>query len=248
MNVLTYAQAVVTGGWTSFLYEPLIVIIAGYTLVSLILLGRGVFCGWLCPFGALQELLARLARAVRLPAIPVAETINERLWALKYVVLAVLVGSMLTQGMGTTQALAEVEPFKTAITLRFDRSLQYVLYAGTLLALGLFIERFYCRFLCPLGAAVAVLGKLRMFGNLARRPECGNPCRLCERACPVQAIDGNGSIRMNECFQCLDCQVEYLDDRRCPPLARKRRAGGSGSPSPAAPGSLSSGTVYSPSH
>ena len=224
VNVLTYAQAVVTGGWTSFLYEPLIVIIAGYTLVSLVLLGRGVFCGWLCPFGALQELLARLARAVRLPALPIAETANERLWALKYVVLAVLVGSTLTQGMGTTQALAEVEPFKTAITLRFDRSLPYVLYAGVLLALGLFVERFYCRFLCPLGAAVAVLGKVRIFGNLARRTECGNPCRLCERACPVQAIHASGTINMNECFQCLDCQVEYHDDRRCPPLVRLRRS------------------------
>ncbi len=224
VNVLTYAQAVVTGGWTSFLYEPLIVIIAGYTLVSLVLLGRGVFCGWLCPFGALQELLARLARAVRLPTLPIAETANERLWALKYVVLAVLVGSTLTQGMGTTQALAEVEPFKTAITLRFDRSLPYVLYAGVLLALGLFVERFYCRFLCPLGAAVAVLGKVRIFGNLARRSECGNPCRLCERACPVQAIHASGTINMNECFQCLDCQVEYHDHRRCPPLVRLRRS------------------------
>ena len=224
VNVLTYAQAVFTGGWTSFLYEPLIVIIAGYTLVSLVLLGRGVFCGWLCPFGALQELLARLARAIRLPTLPITETANERLWALKYVVLAVLVGSTLTQGMGTTQALAEVEPFKTAITLRFDRSLPYVLYAGVLLALGLFVERFYCRFLCPLGAAAAVLGKVRIFGNLARRAECGNPCRLCERACPVQAIEASGAINMNECFQCLDCQVEYHDDRRCPPLVRLRRS------------------------
>ena len=224
VNVLTYAQAVFTGGWTSFLYEPLIVIIAGYTLVSLVLFGRGVFCGWLCPFGALQELLARLARAVRLPTLAIAETANERLWALKYVVLAVLVGSALTLGMGTTQTVAEVEPFKTAITLRFDRSLPYVMYAGVLLALGLFVERFYCRFLCPLGAAVAVLGKVRIFGNLARRVECGNPCRLCERACPVQAIPASGVINMNECFQCLDCQVEYHDDRRCPPLAQMRRS------------------------
>ena len=223
VNVLTYAQAIFSGGWASFLYEPLIVIIAGYTLASLVLLGRGVFCGWLCPFGALQELLARLARILRVPALPLGETVNERLWALKYVVLALLVGSALTQGMGTTQALAEVEPFKTAITLRFDRDLPYVAYAAVLLGLGLFVERFYCRFLCPLGAAVAVLGKFRIFGNLARRAECGNPCHLCERACPVQAIPATGVINMNECFQCLDCQVEYLDDQRCPPLVQLQR-------------------------
>ena len=224
VNVLTYGQAVFTGGWISFLYEPLIVIIAVYTLVSLFMLGRGVFCGWLCPFGALQELLARLARTLRLPTLTLGDTVNERLWALKYVVLAALVGSAVTQGMGSTQALAEVEPFKTAITLRFDRSLPYVAYAGALLAVGLFVERFYCRFLCPLGAAVAVIGKLRIFGNLVRRAECGNPCRLCERACPVQAIPASGAINMNECFQCLDCQVEYHDDQRCPPLAQLRRS------------------------
>ncbi len=224
VNVLTYGQAIFTGGWTSFLYEPLIVLVAGYTAVSLIVLGRGVFCGWLCPFGALQELLARLARAIRLPAFEIPETLNGRLWGLKYVILAGLIATAATLGMGTAQALAEVEPFKTAITVRFERSLPYVAYAVVLLLAGLFVERFYCRFLCPLGAVAAVLGRLRIFNHLRRRPECGNPCRLCEAACPVAAIPESGKINLDECFQCLDCQVEYLDDRRCPPLVQDRRA------------------------
>ena len=58
---------------------------------------------------------------------------------------------------------------------------------------------------------------------LKRRPECGNPCSLCERACPVKAIQKSGKINMTECFQCLDCQVEYYDDHRCPPLVQQRK-------------------------
>ncbi|HEX3483728.1 MAG TPA: hypothetical protein VHT51_01625, partial [Micropepsaceae bacterium] len=53
-----------------------------------------------------------------------------------------------------------------------------------------------------------------------RRPECGSPCHLCERACPVRAIEPTGKIVTSECFQCLDCQVEYYDEKRCPPLVQ----------------------------
>ena len=114
---------------------------------------------------------------------------------------------------------AEVEPFKTAISLRFDRSWQYVLYATALLVCGLFIERFYCRYLCPLGAVLALIGRFHLLDRLRRRPECGNPCHLCEQSCPIGAITPTGAIDMNECLQCLDCQLEYYDEHRCPPLA-----------------------------
>jgi polyferredoxin len=126
----------------------------------------------------------------------------------------------------------EVEPFKTAITARFVRGLPYVIYAAILLLIGLFTERAFCRFLCPLGAGLAVLDRLHLVDLLKRRPECGSPCHLCERSCPVRAIQSSGKIVMSECFQCLDCQVEYYDDRRCPPLAqarkRRERAGAQG--------------------
>jgi len=116
-----------------------------------------------------------------------------------------------------------VEPFKTAISLRFARAWPYVGYVVVLLGLGLFVERFYCRFLCPLGAVLAVLGRFHAFDWLKRRSECGNPCHICQASCPIAAIAGDGTINMTECFQCLDCQVEYYDDQRCPPLARARK-------------------------
>ncbi|MYK31427.1 MAG: 4Fe-4S binding protein [Boseongicola sp. SB0670_bin_30] len=205
-----------------YLAEPLIVILTGYTAISLVLLGRGVFCGWLCPFGALQDLLAQAARALNLPQWTPSMPVQRVLWNGKYVTLGVI---LLLAVVAPDAAIVaeEVEPFKTAITAVFVRGLPYVVYAVVLLVIGLFAERAFCRFLCPLGAGLALLDRLHLFQLLKRRPECGNPCQLCERSCPVKAIDPSGKVVTAECFQCLDCMVEYYDDRRCPPLAQLRK-------------------------
>jgi transcriptional regulator of nitric oxide reductase len=225
VNVINYLEAPFRHFDANFyLAEPLMVVIAAYTLISVVLIGRGVFCGWLCPFGALQELLAQVSRALRVPQWVPSEALEKRLWLGKYIAAA-LVLVLVLSGIDTSGATTEIEPFKTAITSKFTRAWPYVLYAGALLAIGLFSERAYCRFLCPLGGVLAVLDRLHLVDLLKRRPECGSPCRLCERACPVRAIEKSGKIITAECFQCLDCQVEYYDDKRCPPLvqAAKRR-------------------------
>jgi len=92
-----------------------------------------------------------------------------------------------------------------------------------LLAIAVFNRKFYCKYLCPLGAALAIPAPLRIFDWLRRRKECGRPCQICEKQCEVQAIRPTGEINPNECHYCLDCQVTYWDDVRCPPLADKRR-------------------------
>ena len=119
--------------------------------------------------------------------------------------------------------MTEVEPFKTSITLKFIRDYPYVMYAVVLLIISAFISRFYCRYICPLGAALTLGGKFRLFTILSRRKECGSPCHLCEKSCPTQAIKNSGEIDMNECFYCLDCQEEYYDIYRCPPLVAEQK-------------------------
>ncbi|HEY4403322.1 MAG TPA: 4Fe-4S binding protein [Xanthobacteraceae bacterium] len=223
VNVINYARAPFLGLDIGFyLAEPLMLILAAYTLLSVVLIGRGVFCGWLCPFGALQELLAQLSRALDVPQWNPPTALEQRLRMGKYVAaIAVLIlGVTAIDPSGVT---TEIEPFKTAITAKFTRAWPYLLYAGALLAVGLFSERAYCRFLCPLGGVLAMLDRLHLVDLLKRRPECGNPCHLCERSCPVGAIEKTGRIVTAECFQCLDCQVEYHDDRRCPPLVLAAR-------------------------
>jgi NosR/NirI family nitrous oxide reductase transcriptional regulator len=226
VNVMNYVMAPFSHFDIGFyLAEPLMVIVAGYTLLSVVLIGRGVFCGWLCPFGALQELLGQLSRALRVPQWNPSAAVEKRLWMGKYIAAAMVLILVMSQ-IDPSGATLEIEPFKTAITSKFTRAWPYVTYAVALLAIGLFSERAYCRFLCPLGGVLAFLDRLHLLNLLKRRPECGNPCHLCERSCPVRAIEKTGKIVTAECFQCLDCQVEYYDDKRCPPLvqAAKLRA------------------------
>ena len=221
--LLTYAEAALgVVDWRIFLIDPLIFILSVYVGVSLILWGRGVYCGWLCPFGALQEITNRIARLCRVPQIALPAVLQEKLWAVKYIAMVVIaaIGAWSMQAAGTA---AEIEPFKTAIVVGFDRGWPYVLYAVILLVLGLTIERFFCRFICPLGGGLAMLGRIRLLTWLKRRPQCGSPCAICTASCPVGAIRTDGAIDMNECIQCLDCQVEYYDGEVCPPLVARRK-------------------------
>ncbi len=96
------------------------------------------------------------------------------------------------------------------------------MFAIILLVAGLFIERFHCRYLCPLGAALAIPGRIRMFDWLKRYRECGSPCQICTNECFVQAIHPTGEINLNECLSCLHCQVRYQDDQKCPVCIKKR--------------------------
>ena len=97
-----------------------------------------------------------------------------------------------------------------------------MLFAVALLVAGLFIERFYCRYLCPLGAALAIPARLRVFDWLRRHKECGSPCQRCARECPVGAIHPEGHINPNECIQCMNCQVLYWHEYNCPAMIQRR--------------------------
>ncbi len=222
VNTLTFFNSLISGfSWNYFLMEPLIFILWGATAISMLFWGRGVFCGWLCPFGAMQEILNRISKKVGIPQFTVPWGLHERLWPLKYMIFLGLLGLSI-YSMSLAERLAEVEPFKTAIILNFVRDWPFVLFAVVLLVIGLFIERFYCRYLCPLGAALAIPGRMRMFEWLHRYKECGSPCQRCATDCMVQAIHPDGHINPNECLYCLHCQVLYHDDHRCPVVIQKR--------------------------
>ncbi|WP_375170998.1 4Fe-4S binding protein [Marinobacter sp.] len=197
-----------------FLLDPVLFILWSYTFVTLFIWGRGLFCGWLCPFGALQEMAAWLGQKLRLRQIRVPEHWHRRLILLKYPILLGLVGTAF-YSLTLAEQLAEVEPFKTSITLVFWRYWPFVAYAIGLLVIGMFIHKFYCRYLCPLGAGLAVLGRFRLFSWLERIERCGSPCQHCKNECGINAIRKDGRIDYDECIQCLECVVILRDDQQC---------------------------------
>ncbi len=223
VNVLAFIQTFSHGfTWDTLMLDPAIFLLWSFVAVSILLWGRGVFCGWLCPFGAMQELVHEGARYMNLPSLEFPNAVHERLWAIKYFILIGLVGVSL-DSFATAAAMAEVEPFKTVITMQFAREWGYVFYAAALLLISVFNSKFFCKYLCALGAALSILGRFRIFDWLRRRNECGKPCQACAALCQNGAIKPTGEIIDNECHFCLDCQVTYWNDHVCPPLVEKRK-------------------------
>ncbi|MDX9706654.1 MAG: 4Fe-4S binding protein [Azospira sp.] len=206
------------------LYDPVTFAVVVFTLLTLAVWGRGVFCGWLCPFGALQEFIGKAAQRLRVPQWKVPKRLDRALGRIKYALAAaILVAAVAAPSLA--DRLVEAEPFKTAITLGFERAGPAFWYALATLALGAFVYKGYCRWLCPLGAALATLARARRWDWLPRRAECGQPCQRCRHACAYDAIEESGAIRYHDCFQCLDCVAIHDDRARCVPLVLMDRHG-----------------------
>ena len=223
-QVLTWFHALLFHWtWELFLSDPFIFLFWLFIMATVFVWGRGLFCGWLCPFGSLSELLYKVGGAIGLKrfqrALPRA--LHDKLKWIKYGVFFGLLGVSMFS-MGWAEMLAEVEPFKTTFLVGwFQRSWPYTLFAAGILGLSVFIERPFCKYLCPLGASLAMPSTFRWFG-LRRKQECSS-CKACAVGCGSQAIDADGRIDHRECLHCLDCMILYTDAHVCPPLAKERK-------------------------
>ncbi|MEM8649228.1 MAG: 4Fe-4S binding protein [Pseudomonadota bacterium] len=224
-TVLGVMRGVYDGQSLEFLvYDPFSLLLWGVVIISFVLWGRGLFCGWLCPFGAMQEFSHKLGQLIGFKQITVPEKLDAVLVNLKYVILlAMVLAAFLMPALN--DKLIEIEPFKTAITTYFVREWYYVLYAVGLLVLSMMVFKGFCRYICPLGAFMAIGGLLRIQKWIPRRVECGTPCQLCKVKCNYNAIKKTGEIAYSECFQCLDCVTIHDDETQCVPLVLQGKAG-----------------------
>ncbi len=225
VNITSSLEALVDGGDLSFLLsDPMTIILWGFVIATLFVWGRGTFCGWLCPFGALQELISLLTQRFGFKPKRLRAALDGQLKRVKYGVLAFIVVSVFA-APSTAEIAVEIEPFKTAISLYFVRDWPYVMWALACLSLSVMVYRGYCRYICPLGAALAATSFLQRWEWIPRRAQCGTPCQSCRHRCVYQAIKPTGKVDYAECFQCLDCVSIYQDNQRCLPLIHERKEG-----------------------
>jgi polyferredoxin len=181
-------------------------LLAVVTLVSTILWGR-VYCGRICAFGAVTQLVDAVVPDRWKWNVPRA--LEMRASWIKYGIL----GGTLTYFVVTRDPLIYpyVEPFwMFGLHLRTPVLLAML---GTLLVASIFVRNLYCRFLCPLGAFLGVLSNLTVF-RIKRWSEC-NTCKICQKACEWGAIDGP-KILKSECVRCDDCERLYDNTKKCP--------------------------------
>ena len=130
---------------------------------------------------------------------------------------------MSLESLALAEQFAEIEPFKTTFLLKFDREWPFILYASYIVEpLISLIASFSVVIYVHLGAALSTSNSVRLFSWLRRRKECGQPCKTCAKECEIQAINPDGEINMRECHYCLDCQVTYFNDDKCPPLKKQK--------------------------
>ena len=223
-QILTWFHAILfKWEWELFLSDPFIFLFWWFIIISTFLWGRGMFCGWMCPYGALSEMSHRIAGALGLKRFQrkLPMKLHDILKWGKYIVFAGLLGISF-YSMTLAEVFSEVEPFKTTFLVGvWNRSWPFVLFWVFLFVAGLFVERFFCKYLCPLGAALAIPSTFRWWG-LKRKDEC-NTCKACQSGCDSLSIDDDGRIDQRECMLCLDCMVLYYDTHSCPPLAKERK-------------------------
>ena len=210
--------------WELFLSDPYIFVFWWFIIITVFIWGRGLFCGWLCPYGSLTEILYKITSATPLHRFQfmLPKTLHDKLKWLKYAIFLTLL-AVSFYSMGIAEKMAEVEPFKTTFLVGvLNRSWPFVLFWVLLFVLSMFTERPFCKYLCPLGAALAIPTTFRGIG-LKRKQECTS-CHACAAGCGSLAIDKQGVIDHRECLLCLDCMVYYYDDHACPPLSKERKA------------------------
>jgi polyferredoxin len=188
-----------------FRYSLAWYLLATVTLITTILWGR-LYCGRMCAFGALTQLMDAVlpARWRREPPV----WLERRAAVIKYGVLAfAIVYFVVTRDR---MIYRYIEPFWL-----FGLHGSPVMWAGLVVLLTgtIFVRNLYCRFLCPVGAALGLLSNLTVF-RIKRWRECRS-CKICEKTCEWGAIQGPTIVK-SECVRCDDCERLYADTKKCP--------------------------------
>lgn len=174
-----------------------IILVALPILLSL-LVGR-IFCGWACPIGALQELIHPENLNLQLPSL-LDQIFN-------YFRFIILIGGILLSWLTISNIWNSYEPFRSFFTFKW--SLTSVVLLFVMLTASICIERFFCRYLCPLGAILTITSSFSLF-KMRPDPDVCIACGKCSRpgACPMSTISSVNpytDLPMVEAKECIHC-------------------------------------------
>jgi NosR/NirI family transcriptional regulator, nitrous oxide reductase regulator len=189
-----------------FSYSLAWYLFSGFVVVSTVLWGR-LYCGRICAFGALTQLMdAVLPKKIRVDVPPAIE--RKAIW-IKYGLL----GALVLYYVATKDLARPVQYAEPFWMFSLFGTTPMWIGLALLLTATVFVRNLYCRFLCPVGAALGILSNLTVF-RIKRWSEC-KTCKICEKTCEWGAIQGPKIIKA-ECVRCDDCERLYLDQQKCP--------------------------------
>lgn len=175
-------------------------------LVIMAILGGRYFCGWLCPIGTIQDFAAWLGNIANVPKYKDLSKKGFNPLLLKYpILLSILLISILGYGA----IIAELSPWRALMNLPKvtsawpEMKLGFIVLACIFLA-SIFLSRFFCRYLCPLGAAQALFSPFSPL-SLKHSKDC-NRCSRCLKECPAGIrLSSESDTISPECIRCMNC-------------------------------------------
>ncbi|HEX2988545.1 MAG TPA: 4Fe-4S binding protein [Chloroflexota bacterium] len=195
-----YKFATTSGLFIAHTHWSNLVLFAGVVLLTLAT--KSTFCGWICPFGALQEWIGNLGKLLGVKRQAVPSRVDRALRYFKYVVLVWAVTGAATAGV---MVFRDVDPYHAlveATAIGFTSSTVVLLIT---LAASLFVERPWCKYACPLGALIGLMGHLSLV-KVEREAASCTGCGLCDRRCPMKVkVSTARRIGSTECNNCLVC-------------------------------------------
>ena len=203
-----FALATGTGSINESSVEQLIAL--GLVAISSAVVGR-VFCGWMCAFGTMGDLLHLLGQKVFHLRFRLSASVDRVLKYMKYVILALIIGVIWTNVIAVPEAWSPWEAFAVIAAWPPDLATAFTRYGVGLVVLlavmvgSVFVERLFCRYLCPVGALLSIVSLVRVGRVDKPRQACGK-CHACTSACAMGIDLGSvDTVRSGECIDCLKC-------------------------------------------
>ncbi len=200
-GIVSFYTYLSTGEFVKKIHPSNLIVLGG--LLLLLVLTGASFCGWICPFGTVQELISKLGKTLKIKKVKLPKYIDTPLLFLKYGILIFVIVKTTQTGL---LMFSNIDPYYALFNLwSDDLSKTALIILGIVLLLSFFIERPWCRYACPLGAFQGLFNWLSII-KIKRKSDTCISCTLCNRNCPM-GIDVMGKDAVNDplCNRCLNC-------------------------------------------
>ncbi|WMJ83251.1 4Fe-4S binding protein [Oscillospiraceae bacterium LTW-04] len=205
-GVATIYEFITTGGFIQKIHNSSFILMI-LSVITAVLFGT-IFCGYICPFGSFQEWIGKLGKKLfpKKYNQTVPQKLDSTLRYLRYVVLIMVVYHTASTAKLVFQS---IDPYYALFNFFTDEvAVSAYIMLGLIMVLSLFIERPWCKYLCPYGAFLSLFNPIRVFKLKRNKSTCVG-CKKCDRVCPMNIeVSSKEVIGDLHCISCHKCTSE----------------------------------------